>query len=76
MGPDHTRTAASVDAETGRRIAAAGEEFPDWDIREVFGGFEAVPAGTPVIRAMFIDVLIEKLRVREAGGDDPPEPGA
>lgn len=72
MGPHHIRTAESVSANTGRRIAAAREEFPKWDFHEVFGGFEAVPADTPVIRAMFIDVLLEKLRHR----DDWPEPGA
>jgi hypothetical protein len=71
MGPHHSRTAASVSAETDRSIAAAKNEFPQWDIHEVFGGFEAVPAGTPVIRAMFISVLLEKLRHR----DDPHGPG-
>jgi hypothetical protein len=71
MGPMGDRPSAAA-READRYVDAAREEFPGWDFHEVFGGWEAVPAGTPVIRAMFIDALLEKLRHR----DDPPEPGA
>jgi hypothetical protein len=37
------------------------EAFPDWSIHEVFGGFEAVPIGTPIIRAIDLNSLMEKL---------------
>lgn len=50
-------------AETRLR-AAIGEEFPDVDIHIVFGGFEAVPAGTVVIRASTLETLMGKLAAR------------
>lgn len=42
------------------------KEFPDWDFHQVFGGWEAVPAGTPVIRSIDLEGVVEKLRAREA----------
>lgn len=44
-----------------RRLEAAREAFPDWDIYQVFGGFLAVPKGTPVIQSMFLEGLAEKI---------------
>lgn len=34
---------------------------PGWDVIEVFGGFEAVPEGTTVVRAMWLSILDAKL---------------
>jgi hypothetical protein len=48
-----------------RQLGAARAEFPGYDFHQVFGGWEAVPAGTQVVRAMFLDGLLEKLRERE-----------
>lgn len=45
-----------------RELAEARAEFPEWDIREVFGGWLAVPVGTPVIQGMYLDSIREKLR--------------
>jgi hypothetical protein len=45
-----------------RRLQAAREAYPDWDITAVFGGFLAVPKGTPVLQSMFVDGLVEKIR--------------
>jgi hypothetical protein len=44
------------------QLEALRAQFPEWDITRVFGGFEAVPQGTTVLRAMFVDGLAEKLR--------------
>lgn len=68
MGPmqDGTpRSAAQMSAEDDRQLKAARAEFPGWDFHQVFGGWEAVPAGTPVIRGMFLDKVTERLRERE-----------
>jgi len=43
-------------------LEAAREEFREWDIIEVFGGYMAVPAGTPVVRASTVGGLSGKLR--------------
>lgn len=39
-------------------------EFPDWDITRIFGGFLAVPKGTPIVLATFTDTMAEKLKER------------
>lgn len=44
------------------KLAAAREAFPGWDFRETFGGWLAVPSGTPVVRAMDLDGIVAKLR--------------
>ena len=67
MGPErpkHFLTAAQRQAEIDRLLAAARAEFPGWSFREVFGGWEAVPAGTPVVRSSDLAGVIEKLRER------------
>lgn len=51
-------TAGSIDDDS---LEAAREAFPEWDIYRVFGGFLAVPKGTAVIQAMFIDGIVEKI---------------
>jgi len=50
-----------IESELKAQIA---EKFPGWDVHDVFGGFEAVPAGTPVIRASALESLIGKLAER------------
>lgn len=67
MGPYEIQTAAQADAENERWLAAAKEAFPGWDFHKVFGGWEAVPTGTPVIRSMDLDGIITRLRECEAG---------
>jgi hypothetical protein len=62
MGPygqaqDHATRAKT---EAGLRAEIA-EQYPGWDVADVFGGFEAVPAGTPVLRSVTLDGLLGKL---------------
>ena len=67
MGPERPKgfqTAAERQAETGRLLAAARAEFPHWSFSEVFGGWLAVPAGTPVVQSVDLEGVIEKLRER------------
>lgn len=56
---DHT---ASADIQ----LEQARTQFPGWDIQRVFGGYEAVPAGTKIIRATYLDTIIEKLKAEIA----------
>jgi hypothetical protein len=44
------------------RLAAARAACPGWDIHRVFAGYEAVPAGTPVLRSTDLDGLVDKIR--------------
>lgn len=69
MGPYGTQTANQRHASTERWLAAAREAFPDWDFHAVFGGWEAVPKGTPVVRSVDLDGLVAKLRSRECSDD-------
>jgi hypothetical protein len=50
-----------------RLKAAITAEFPGWDVHDVFGGFEAVPEGTPVIRSVTLDGLMDKLAEHRDG---------
>lgn len=52
-------------SESDRKLQATSEAFPDWDIHRVFGGYEAVPKGTPVVRSIDLDGLAQKLHSRE-----------
>lgn len=45
-----------------RRLNAARDAFPDWDISETYDGFTAVPKGTKVVFAINLDRLVLKLR--------------
>lgn len=58
--PDTLGTAAS--GETDPQLEAARAAFPEWDISRQWSGYEAVPKGTTVVRSMFLDGLLEKLR--------------
>lgn len=40
-------------------------QFPGWDIRPVFGGYAAVPKGSSLVVAMYLDSLVEKIREQE-----------
>ena len=74
MGPGRDGYGAALDAEALADIAymeAIRKEFKDWDVVEVFGGFLAVPAGTPVVRASTPGGLAGKLR-RRAEPEDAP----
>ena len=64
MGPTGDQTAYARDED--RRLQAAREAFPEWDITAVFGGYLAVPKGTPVIQGMFLDGIAEKIRARQS----------
>lgn len=65
MGPyGEAEDSTARDKAEARLRAAIAEEFPDVDIHSVFGGFEAVPAGTVVIRAMTLDSMMGKLAAR------------
>jgi hypothetical protein len=48
------------------RLLAAREAFPEWDIYRVFGGYLAVPKGTPVVQSIDTDGIVEKIRRMEA----------
>jgi hypothetical protein len=52
---------AAVQHSDEKLIAALKERYPGWDIHRVFGGWEAVPAGTAVIRSMDLEGIGEKL---------------
>ena len=52
------------DKRIDARLREMEAEFPGWDFHPVFGGWEAVPSGTPVIRSADLDGLAEKLRDR------------
>lgn len=68
MGPySGFQTAAQRDAETERWLTAAREAYPEWDIIEVFAGYLATPAGTPVIQSSDLDGIVAKIRQHEAG---------
>lgn len=54
---DSYRTVATREAALQRMRA----KHPAWDIHEVFGGYEAVPAGTSVVRSTDLEGLDEKL---------------
>lgn len=53
---------------SGADLEAARQRWPGWQIDEVFGGFEAVRAGEPVFRGMFLSSLEEQLADREPQG--------
>jgi hypothetical protein len=42
-------------------MAYISAHHPGWEIHRVFGGYEAVPAGTAVIRSAYLSAIAEKL---------------
>jgi hypothetical protein len=69
MGPDNHHLSLVPDlplrGEPEPSLAEVRRRHPDFDIIRVFGGYEAVPRGTPVIRAVWLSSLDEKLTVAE-----------
>ena len=59
MGPMERHSAP--DAEDAP-LRAAREACLGWDIMRVFGGYLAVPKGTPVIQSIDTDGIVEKIR--------------
>lgn len=45
-----------------RLLAEIAEEFPDVEVTRVFGGLDAVPKGTPIVRAANTEALLRQLR--------------
>ena len=77
MGPyGYAEDSAAREKAEARLLAAIAEEFPDIDIHGVFGGYEALPRGTEVIRAMTLDSMMGKLAERrgKAAGEAGHEP--
>jgi hypothetical protein len=56
--PVNSRQEDATDAELMAYISA---HHPGWEIHRVFGGYEAVPAGTAVIRSPYLSSIAEKL---------------
>jgi hypothetical protein len=76
MGPGYEgRMALSDDApDTEAHLIAAREAFRDThDIIEVFGGFLAVPAGTPIVQSTTIGGLTGKLRRLDHAAEPLPD---
>lgn len=59
MGPHEC---SADDAERERRLNAARDAFPDWDITVTPYGYEAVPKGTPVLRADDVEGIVAKIQ--------------
>ena len=55
-------TAEQRSAREDRQLRDLREEFPNWEFRRVFGGWMAVPEGTPVVQSVDLDGVAEKLR--------------
>jgi hypothetical protein len=53
--------------DTQHGLNAARETFSDWDIYEVFGGYLAVPKGTPLVQGMYLATVADKLRAMQDG---------
>jgi len=66
MGPAEG-VPATADEVADRQLKSAQETFPDWEIRPLFGGYVAVPKGTPVITSVDVDGMVMKIYKREAG---------
>ena len=67
MGPygqpvnSRSEDATSEDATDAELMAYISTHHPGWEIHRVFGGYEAVPAGTAVIRSAYLSSIAEKL---------------
>jgi hypothetical protein len=51
---------------TDADVAELTAKYPGWDIYPVFGGWQATPAGTPVIQSVDLGGIDEKITAREA----------
>jgi hypothetical protein len=52
----------TVLAEGDRRLTAARQAFPTWDVSPTIGGYLAVPTGTTLIRSATVDGIVAQLR--------------
>lgn len=59
------RPPASRTERQQREVKAAEAAFPRWEFIKIPGGWLTVPKGTPVIQALDMDGIVEKLRARE-----------
>lgn len=48
-----------------RRLNAARDAYPDWEITETADGYIAVPRGTEYVFGLSLDNVVMKLRQRE-----------
>jgi hypothetical protein len=69
MGPSWDTVSVTVTKTEAERIKEIRERHPGWDINRVFGGWEAIPEGMAVVRAVYLDTIEEKLEALEANGD-------
>lgn len=58
-------TAAEQEEQEERQLQGARDSFPGWQIREVFGGFLALPKGTVTVHSTTLDGLVMKLRQQQ-----------
>lgn len=67
-------TAAERDARDERELTLLRAEFPEseWDVRRTFDGWLATPAGAPVVKAITVAGIAEKLRRLASGGQGEP----
>lgn len=49
-------------AEERRELERLRAEFPTYSIDKIFGGWQAVPRGTVVLRGMYLETIAERLR--------------
>jgi hypothetical protein len=54
-------TGAQREQAEARLFAEIADRYPGWTVYTVFGGYEAVPDGVTVVRAMNLERLLEKL---------------
>lgn len=59
MGPTDPGNAL---AEGDRKLTAAREAHPDWEIHAIFAGYLAYPKGTVVLMSSDVDGIVEKIR--------------
>jgi hypothetical protein len=64
----HPRGEPQPAVEETADLQAVKARFPGWDVRRVFGGYQAVPTGTPVITGMYLETVAEKLAAAERAG--------
>ena len=60
-------TAEAREQTEQRLLRSIQESFPGWDVCRVFGGWRAVPRQTPVIEAIDLHGIIEKLTEHTQG---------
>lgn len=64
MGPDSHPPALRT--ETEPTLAELRRKYPGWEITRIFGGYEATPKGTPLVHAVYLSSMEEKLEALRA----------